>query len=298
MDLFLFITGLVAMVIAIGLLLVSFFTRGSKKKLFILLGIGFIVLITGALIGGANMTPEEIAANEERKLARAEKKEAKLEAERLEKEELEKEEKAEIERKKDEQERIKELEKQTEIEESNQIEKEKLEKKEKELNEREQALKKREQKEQSNKNKEKEKTTIEPLVDIKDLAYKNEIEIKEILGEPHESESGSLPPNRGSVKYKTNYYDDGRYNVMFVNEKSTNIRISLTDEEYLDGNDIEKNVLYAGLPIKDMSIDVAPDGQMFANSYGFENIYRVEISRWRGSPGGFVFVILNEEYAF
>lgn len=288
MGLFLSIIGFFMVPIAITWLIFNFFKK--RKKLLPSLSIvaGIIVGFSGLWMVGSNVTPEELAELEQTKQERAKAK--------LEKEELEKKEQAEKERKEGEQKQVTEVEKQKEIEEVNRKEKEELAKKEKELKEREQALKNHEQ--EKNKKKKEENTIFQPIVDIKDLAYKTESEIEEILGKPHESESGSLPLNGNSVKYKANYYDNGKFNVMFINDESTNIRISLNDEEYLDGNDIEKNVLYVELPVIDMSIDVAPDGQMFANSYSFEDIYRVEISRWRGSPGGFIFVILNEKYAF
>lgn len=145
---------------------------------------------------------------------------------------------------------------------------------------------------------EQEKNNTQPLLDIEDVANKTESEVKDILGEPSESESGELSFDGTPTDYNANYYNDGKIDIMFIDGKSTNIRLSLSEEEYFDGNDIEKNLLYVGLPVKDMSIDVVADGQMFANSYSFDDIYRVEISRWRGSPGGFVFIIANEEYEY
>lgn len=142
------------------------------------------------------------------------------------------------------------------------------------------------------------KNNTQPLFNIGEVSNKKESEIKDLLGEPSESESGELSFNGIQTNYNTNYYNNGKISIMFIDGQSQNIRLSLSEEEYFDGNDIEKNVLYVGLPVIDMSIDVASDGQMFANSYSHEGIYRVEISRWRGSPGGFVFVILNEKYAF
>lgn len=267
MDLLLFITGLVAMVIAIGLLLVSFFTRGPKKKLFILLGIGFIVLITGALIGGANMTPEEIAANEERKLARAEKKEAKLEAERLEKEELEKEEKAEIKRKKDEQERIKELEKQIKIEESNQIEKEKLEKKEKELNEREQALMKREQEEPKKKKDEKEekvqKNVVKTLEDISDEEANTlySVILSMILGS--DGRINDVRPDSNDDWNNTNIYVSNEWHSLSKEEQKT-----VSDTL---GGEIRDTIIDVGLSDEPKINFIDEDGKVVAYSTGDES---------------------------
>lgn len=145
---------------------------------------------------------------------------------------------------------------------------------------------------------EKEKNDTQPIFNIKDIANKTESEVEDLLGNPSEGESGELSFGGIPTNYKSNYYNNEKIDVMFIDDRSTNIRLSLSEDEYFDGNDIEKNLLYVGLPVKDMSIDVVADGQMFANSYSFDDIYRVEISRWRGSPGGFVFIIMNEKYEY
>ncbi len=86
MDIFLFLVGLVAILVAIVMLIVRFINKKPKKILLITMGVGFVLMFTGAMIGGANMTPEEKAAVEEKRLAKQEEKEEKLEDERLEKE--------------------------------------------------------------------------------------------------------------------------------------------------------------------------------------------------------------------
>src|SRR5690625_10469 len=145
---------------------------------------------------------------------------------------------------------------------------------------------------------EKEKNNIEAIININEVTEKTEDEINALLGDPSETEDGKIDLDGNELGYKLNYYKGNKINVIFINGRSTNIRVSLSEEEYLDGNDIEKNVQYIGLPIKDMSIDVALDGKMFASSYGYDYIYKVEISRWRGSPGGSVYIIVDEKYSF
>ncbi len=166
MGLFLSIVGFLMVPFAIVWLIFNFVKKKQKLLPSLSIVAGIIICLSGLWIVGLNVTPEELAELERTKQERVD---AKLEAERLEKEELEKKEQAEIERKKDEQERIKEMEKQTEIEEANQNEKKKLEEKEKELNERERALKKREQEETEKKKEEKvQKNVVKTLADISD----------------------------------------------------------------------------------------------------------------------------------
>lgn len=184
MDLFLFIVGLVAMLIAVGLLVLRVFTKEPKKKLFVLFAVGFLVLVTGALIGGANMTPEEIAANKEKRLAKYAAKEEKLEVERLEKEEKE----------------------QKELEEKLQAEKEVKEKEEKEI-----AANKEQEKKQAEIDKEAKEQKEKELVEKE----KKKKEMKEQL-----NFSGKLTSTASNgkitIEIDTNVPDGGVFEVLII----------------------------------------------------------------------------------
>lgn len=282
MGLFLSITGFLMVPFAIAWLVFSFFK--GKKKLIPSLSIvaGILICLTGLMIVGANVTPEELAKIEENKKAREKAKGEKLEVARLE-------EKKEAEK----------LEKQKMKEEESAKQKELAE----EENKKEDELKIQQQVEQKKKvelqNDEAETEGKEEVfLDIKRISNKNEKEINDILGPISESELNNMIFNGMATPYKVNYYNDGKIEVMFIDDTSKNIRVKLDEEEYFDDINIQKNLQYISLPIKDLKVVTSADGYYFAHSYDFDDIYKIEISRWRNQSGGSIFVILDERYKY
>ncbi|MEK5068057.1 hypothetical protein [Sporosarcina sp. FSL K6-1508] len=290
MDLFLFITGFVAMLIAFGLLILRVFTKGPKKKLLILLAAGFALFVTGALIGGANMTPEEKAVAEERRLAKAEEKEAKLEAERLEKEKTIEVERKELE-KKELAERERAEEETAEALRNEQEEKAVAEKKKSDPL----AIKEVEGKAGTEKNEG--STGIIPIFDIKDVAHKTESEVTDLLGKPFDTEEGDFSLDVDSPIYTLNYYKDGKIEVMFIEDKAVNVILNLSEEEYFSGEDAKGNLEYLNLTVTDLEKPLI-EGQTSVGAYNIDGFHRVEVGKWRNVPGGFVTVFTDKKYKY
>lgn len=74
MDIFLFLAGLIIATVAIILLVIRIFNKKPKKKLLITIAAGFVLFIVGVSIGVSNMTPEEKAEAEAKRIASAQEK--------------------------------------------------------------------------------------------------------------------------------------------------------------------------------------------------------------------------------
>jgi hypothetical protein len=144
--------------------------------------------------------------------------------------------------------------------------------------------------------------TLNPIINVTDIARKSLEDVEIILGKPVYSEdiNFGMGPDLKKAPVTLSYYiemlegDLGRVEIMFVEGKAQRIRVNLIGEQYIK-DDKSRNFEYLGFQgiVLEKPKSEVQRARYARDTKGF---YSIEVNDWLGTDDGTILVITEEAY--